>query len=202
MTAQVELDLNDPTVRARLLRRLHSNAKGHARTGNMLFDLPDGYAEELYRRQKGRCAVSGFQFSMKRYDEALVKHPFAPSLDRISSKAGYRIGNVRLVCTAVNFGMGQWGDQVYMTLAREAVARELKDRIDPDPTDAGWADRQREKIEAAEDLRSNAAGPEQEKLRRQIASLKRALSMGPGRLREAARKARETIQRQRLKRLS
>jgi hypothetical protein len=43
-----------------------------------------------------------------------------------------------LVCVAVNFGMRQWGEEVFMTLARAAVAREAKDRTNPDP--AGDAD--------------------------------------------------------------
>ena len=51
----------------------------------------------------------------------LVKHPFAPSLDRISSQGGYTADNVRLVCIAVNFGMGQWGEELYLTFARAAV---------------------------------------------------------------------------------
>src|SRR5260370_1164588 len=133
-------DLDDPAVCAAWLRRLQMNARGQARKREIPFELPDGYAAELYRRQNGCCAVSGFRFNLKRYADALVKHPFAPSIDRTLSSESYTIDNVRLVCVAVNFGMGQWGDEVYMTLAREAVAREAKDRVDPDPGgDADWS---------------------------------------------------------------
>jgi hypothetical protein len=31
---------------------------------------------------------------------------------------------VRLVCVAVNFGMGQWDEEVFLTLAQAAVERE------------------------------------------------------------------------------
>ena len=75
----------------------------------------------LYERQKGRCEVTGFAFSMQRFATALVKHPFAPSLDRKDSHGGYTVDNVRLVYICVNFGMGQWGQEVYLHCARAAV---------------------------------------------------------------------------------
>jgi hypothetical protein len=68
--------------------------------------------------------VTGLEFSFERYPEAFVKHPFAPSIDRIQSRGGYTPGNVQLVCAAVNFGMGDWGQELFMRLARAAVARE------------------------------------------------------------------------------
>jgi hypothetical protein len=84
--------------------------------------------EGMFRAQGGRCAVSGLPFSMKRYANAFVKHPFAPSLDRIKCRSGYKRGNVRLVCTAVNFGLGQWGDEVFRAIA-EATVRHQTSRI-------------------------------------------------------------------------
>jgi hypothetical protein len=99
----------------------------------MQFTLPSEFAATLYERQHGRCAVSGVKFDLERFPDALVKHPFAPSIDRILSTGHYTPDNVRLVCVAVNFGMGEWGLEVYMTLARAAVAREAKEQHDPDP---------------------------------------------------------------------
>ena len=48
-------------------------------------------------------------------------HPIAPSIDRRLSAGGYAPDNVRLVCVAVNFGLGQWGDEVFLSLARAAA---------------------------------------------------------------------------------
>jgi hypothetical protein len=197
MTGRVELSLNDPAARDEWLRRLQGRAENRARRAEMAFRLPPGFALRMYHRQDGCCAISGIRFNLKRYPKALVKHPFAPSIDRKLSSGAYTPDNVRLVCVAVNFGMGQWGDEVYMTLARAAVAREAKDRIDPDPTrDTDWHARQREKIAAAEALQETLPGPEWAKLDGHIRSLKRVLTMGPERLRDAARKARETRERQ------
>jgi hypothetical protein len=40
--------------------------------------------------------------------------------------------NVRLVCVAVNFGMGQWGEEA-LTLARAASDREKESGSNPPP---------------------------------------------------------------------
>jgi hypothetical protein len=37
--------------------------------------------------------------------------------------------NVRLVCVAVNFGMGQWGQEVFLTLASAATDLEKAGRF-------------------------------------------------------------------------
>jgi hypothetical protein len=163
----------------------------------MPFDLPSKFAAKLYDDQNGRCAISGIEFSLQRFP-ALVPHPFAPSIDRKLSSAGYTPDNVRMVCVAVNFGMGQWGEEVFMTLARGAVEREKKDRVDPDPAgDDNWSARQREKIAAATILRESLPPAEREPLNRRIRALKAALKKGPVGLREAARKARETARKRR-----
>jgi hypothetical protein len=164
----------------------------------MSFTLQPDFAAKLDDQQEGHCAVSGFEFNLQRFRDALAKHPFAPSIDRKLSSAGYTEENVRLVCVAVNFGMGQWGDEVFMMLARAAATREAKERHDPDPADdEGWHARQSEKIAAAEALRKNSPEAEKPALTRRIAALRRALTMGPAGLREAARKARETADRDR-----
>jgi hypothetical protein len=133
---------------------------------------------------------------LERFPDALVKHPFAPSIDRVLSVGHYTPDNVRLVCVAVNFGMGQWGQEVYMKLARAAVAKEVKEQINPDPAgDTDWRARQEEKIAAVEALLDRAPRTEKPALVRRIAALKRNRALGLEGLREAARKARETARR-------
>ena len=171
-------------------------------------DLADDHAERLFRLQHGVCAISGLPFSLARFDGVLVQHPFAPSLDRILSKGGYTKDNVRLVCIAVNFGMGQWGEELYMTFARAAV--EFSDRaglaasieaaatlLDSDSgrakqMETTWTNAQCERIEAAETIASTLSGRAAAQQRRRLASLRRNLTLGPAGLRAAAAKAHRT----------
>lgn len=60
-----------------------------------------------------RCPAC--RFPLTQLPGVLVKHPFAPSLDRISSHGGSTADNLRLVCIAVNLGMGQWGEENCLT---------------------------------------------------------------------------------------
>jgi hypothetical protein len=97
-----------------------------AKNRDLDFTIGSADVVRLYVDQGRRCAVTGLEFSFERYSDAFVKHPFAPSIDRIQSKGGYTLGNIRLVCAAVNFGMGEWGHELFMRLARAAVSRENK----------------------------------------------------------------------------
>jgi hypothetical protein len=159
----------------------------------MSFAIEPEFVAKLYDDQRGCCAVSGIEFNLERIPDALVKHPFAPSIDRRRSSGGYTEDNVRLVCVAANFGMGQWGEEVFMAIARAAVAREIEERRNPAPgDDKDWYVRQREKIAAAEAVSDKLPTSEQVKLRQRVAGLKRALTMGPARLRIAAARAKAT----------
>jgi hypothetical protein len=154
----------------------------------MDFTLPPNHIEDLWQRQEGCCAVSGISFDNQRFDHALVKHPYAPSLDRIDSRLGYTPENVRLVCTCANFGMGQWGEEV---LRRVAVGMLKQEGSAPGPTeDEGWLSRQRAKLAAAETLARGLSGEELRDQRRRIAALKRSIILGPEGLRRAAERAR------------
>jgi hypothetical protein len=183
------MDFDDPTERRKWLARLVASAKGHARKADRPFELTTEFIESVYAQQEGRCEVTGLQFTRQRFDEALVKHPFAPSIDRRSSSGGYTKDNVRLVCVAVNFGMGQWGQEVFLTLARAAADHEKRERFEPSTDLDAWKAGYRERIAAAKALLASLTENEQPKQRRHIASLKRALTLGPEGLRKAAERA-------------
>jgi hypothetical protein len=59
---------------------------------------------------------------------------------------------VRLVCVAVNFGMGQWGEEVFLTLARAATDHEKRERFEPSTHLDAWKAEYKERIAAAEAL--------------------------------------------------
>jgi hypothetical protein len=168
------------------LNRLLAAARYRARRAGMEFNLPPEFAVTLYDRQQGRCAVTGFEFDLKRYPKALVKHPFAPSIDRKLASGGYTEDNVRLVCVAVNFGMGQWGEEVFLTPARAAVDREQQHKGEDA---AEWLSSLRERLAAAIAVLPLLPEQEQAKQRHRIAGLKSALANGLAGVRDAAARA-------------
>jgi hypothetical protein len=175
------------------LRVLLASAKRRARTARWAFDIGDDDESLDALWNDGRCAVTGRKFSLQRFPDALVKHPFAPSLDRKLSSGAYTADNVRLVCVAVNFGMGQWGEEVYLELAHAAVQKESKG-VDVGPN-VDWQVAYRERIAAAEAVLAGLPEPERAKQRQRIAGLKSALAKGPRGLKAAAAKAKASRKR-------
>ncbi|HEV3276481.1 MAG TPA: hypothetical protein VG860_06660 [Terriglobia bacterium] len=183
-------DLTDPR---KFLNHLLSSARARAIRAGLEFNLdkPPEFLAKLYEDQGGACDVTGIKFNLTRFPDVLVKHPYAPSIDQIHAGQGYVVGNVRLVCVAVNFGMGEWGQQVYLTLARAAVKREHEQEKDEQATPVQAvvdeerrrkpeAEKQRdtlaERLDAAEKLLPLLPESEQEKQRHRIAGFKAALT--------------------------
>ena len=74
-----------------------------------------------------RCALTNVPFSLDRM--GFNRTPYAPSLDRIDSQQGYTRENVRLVCTATNYAMNEWGEGVFSRLALGYTATFLDNQI-------------------------------------------------------------------------
>jgi hypothetical protein len=70
----------------RMLKKIHSGARRRALRSGIDFALAADHVEYTWQRQGGCCAVSGLSFNDERFEHALVKHPFAPNLDRIDSR--------------------------------------------------------------------------------------------------------------------
>jgi hypothetical protein len=170
------------SVPATGLRALLNRSRRSARSRNLAFGLDIDFLQSLWEAQGGHCAVSGLAFSDERHEHAFVKTPFAPSLDRIDTAQGYTQDNVRLVCMAANFALNQWGDDVLRRLAHGVVETERK-------VHKAWFREQRRKLREAEKAAEAMTGKDLDRQRRVIAGLKRALTMGPARLRGAALKA-------------
>jgi hypothetical protein len=154
------------------IRAAFLSARRRAAGSGLDFRLSYDDVLRLYEQQDRRCAISRLQFTMKRFAAAFVKHPFAPSLDRIDCAQGYTVANVRLVCVAVNFGLGQWGEEVFRTIAEATVNNQ------PRPT----AMRERElneRIAAAEAVLPLLTDDERRRQRHHIAGLKAARTKGP-----------------------
>jgi hypothetical protein len=63
----------------------------------------------LWNACKGKCSVSGLDFSFVRLGNGKAQRPFAPSLDRIDPAKPYTRNNVRIVLQVANFAMNAWG---------------------------------------------------------------------------------------------
>jgi hypothetical protein len=182
--------LKDEQKRSKLLKKIHSSAQRRAGLKGIDFTLAPDHVDNLWRIQQGRCAISGISFDDLSFDDALVKHAFAPSLDRKKSWLGYTPENTRLVCTCANFGMGEWGEEVLYHVARGMVRKETSPPVPSQ--DEEWLTRQRAKLAAAESLTQRLSGEQLRDQRRRIAALKRSITLGPEGLRRAAERARSS----------
>lgn len=70
------------------------------RTMHPASDVLRSHIENLFG---DACAVTGVPFKFDRAGKTSFENPYAPSIDRISSKLPYQIGNIQIVLSAVNF---------------------------------------------------------------------------------------------------
>lgn len=103
-----------------MVRTLFSNAKKGAKQRRIEFMLTLEDVQNLCNSSFLRCAVTGIPFSPTKPAGCRIA-PWSPSLDRRDATRGYHPDNLRLVCKAVNFAMGQWGDEILYTLAIAAL---------------------------------------------------------------------------------
>ncbi len=75
------------------------------------FDLTLEWAEGILENNDYRCPMTGIPF-MKLCEQRGAMHPFAPSIDRIDTSQGYTQDNTRIVLTAINIMMSDWGEDV------------------------------------------------------------------------------------------
>lgn len=83
--------------------------KGNAKSRKYEFGLTKEYLQELYEKQEGLCAYTGFKMvSPVTYKENIESRnsPYIISLDRINSDIGYIEGNVQFICWWVNRAKG------------------------------------------------------------------------------------------------
>lgn len=104
---------------------LFVSAKERARLNNLEFDIDKDFIMLLYENQSKKCSVTGIEFEHQKI-ENLRRRPFAPSLDRINSDAGYTKDNVRLVCAIVNIALSDFGDLAFDKMCKAYANKELK----------------------------------------------------------------------------
>lgn len=95
-------------------------ARVRARQRGIAFSVTDEDVAHLQRLiDVGVCEVTGVSLTLNGQRSAT-----SPSLDRIHPALGYVSGNLRIVCHAVNAGMGDWGEAELFRIAAAWVAKE------------------------------------------------------------------------------
>lgn len=95
-----------PRIRSRALRKQIPVA------------LTVGDVKRIMDEQQWRCAISRIPFDTQRGGYLRKQRAFKPSIDRIIPGLGYVPGNVRIVCTMVNYAMNTWGEGPLLELVR------------------------------------------------------------------------------------
>lgn len=80
-------------------------------------------AWELFKRQGGRCAISGIKLTIRMFGSKITA-----SLDRIDSKQSYKLGNIQWVHKRINLMKLAMSDSELIDLCNQ-IARRSKDTI-------------------------------------------------------------------------
>jgi len=99
MTTQ--LDLNEArTYIQRTVSQTRYDCKPHRR--DLDFDIDVDYILELYQRQQGLCALTGWPLEVTRGGSWHGKNPRGLTMDRKNNSGGYTRGNLQLVGALAN----------------------------------------------------------------------------------------------------
>lgn len=105
--------------------KIFASSRHGAIARNISFEITKQDVLDLVVSAEGRCMATGIEFSEQRGEGDRVAL-WKPSLDRIDSKLGYAIGNIRIVCVAFNLSIQDHGDDVFEKLAIGYLKTRLK----------------------------------------------------------------------------
>jgi hypothetical protein len=112
--------LEESVIEGKDLTRIYVKAKENAKARGIEFSINRDHVVMLFGKAGNRCQITGIPFNAFR-PVGSTKRPWFPSLDRIDSSKGYTLDNCRMVCVAVNFAMGEWGEWVLRAIAEAIV---------------------------------------------------------------------------------
>ena len=105
------------TIKGRI-QNLLKGARKRAKLKSMQYDLDIIWLTKMFEIQNNKCLLTGLDFNIPTIRNGSKAHPLAPSLDRIDSSIGYTRANTRLVCVAINYGMNEFGEDMFKTICQ------------------------------------------------------------------------------------
>ena len=109
---------------------LLSSAKKRAIKKNLEFNVS---VEKIIKAIKnGHCELTGLKFDMNRASKTQI-NPYSPSIDRKDSNKGYTNENVRIVLSAVNSALNQFGDDIMLPILK-AMIKSIEKNAKPNST--------------------------------------------------------------------
>lgn len=97
---------------------LMTSVLSRCRKGNLPVEITAKWIEEILER--GVCQVSGMPFDYGRHPHTR-RNPFGPSVDQVVAGKGYTLENSRIVLTALNLALCEWGVDTYVQIAQEVL---------------------------------------------------------------------------------
>ena len=98
--------------------KLINRAKKRAIEKNMKFDISFDKIKKAL--DTGICELTGLPFDFNSTKKTQY-NPYGPSIDRIDSQKGYVDCNIRVVLSAVNTALGQYGTDIMLPILKEMV---------------------------------------------------------------------------------
>jgi len=84
-------------------------------------DINKNYIQELWCKQKGRCAESNVLMETKYMFKPYNQHPLAPSIDRVDNSKGYVKGNVKIILLGWNRFRGALSNEEWHTIKKDII---------------------------------------------------------------------------------
>ena len=98
------------------LQEMYRSARRTGPARDLPFSIHPKDIIELANKSGGRCMLTGIKWDFE-MTSSKSRRPWVPSLDRIDSMKGYERGNIRMVCSAVNIALNEFGDKVLRRIA-------------------------------------------------------------------------------------
>lgn len=108
-------------------KNLFNAAKRRARIEGVGFTLTFEWVKK--RVAFGYCELTGIKFNLSLRKKGRRCNPYGPSIDRRIAGSDYTPENCRVVVTAVNFAMNEWGEDIYAEIAHRYLERHSKREI-------------------------------------------------------------------------
>lgn len=94
---------------------------------NLQFKVDLKYIVEMFFKQQGKCALTGWDLEFDRGGDFKSKiNPRVATMDRIDNTLGYVPGNIQLTCSFPNFIKGSLSNNEFIDLCKLVVESQSK----------------------------------------------------------------------------